>query len=159
MNNTDKICRILDEIKLNLEQFEKETIEIISCDAENIEPHTQKRVDITKTVDILFSRIDEICKHMEDGDEIRKIIRNVSLFTEVSEDKEKIFMKSQEIFSVFTRIKDSDIQAVNRINLEKEILIKKIKETNNGQQAKAAKFSVGVDDGAKKHFGDEIKKI
>ena len=159
MNNTDKICSILNEIKLNLEKFEKETIEIISCDTENIEFHTQKRVDITKNIDGLFSQIDDICSQMKDGDEIRKIIRNVSLFTEVSEDTEKIFMKSQEIFSVFTRIKDSDIQAVNRINLEKEILIKKIKETNNGQQAKAAKFAVGLDDGTKKYLGDDIKKI
>ena len=90
---------------------------------------------------------------------IKKIIRNVTLFTEVDNPLEQIFIKSQQIFSVFTRIKDSDIQAVDRINLEKEILIEKIKETNNGQQAKASKFAVGLDDGAKKHLGSGINKI
>ena len=96
---------------------------------------------------------------MENGEKIKKMIRNVSLYTNVNKDEEPVFLKAQEIFSVFTRIKDSDVQAVDRINIEKEMLIKKIKDTNNGQQAKAAKFSVGVDDGMKKHFEEEKKLI
>ena len=155
----EKICSLLDEIKNCLLNFEKETMDIISCNVEDIEKHTQNRVDITQKLDSLFGEIDSICENMENGDDIKKMIRNVSLYTNVKKEEEKVFLKSQEIFSVFTRIKDSDVQAVDRINIEKEMLIKKIKDTNNGQQAKAAKFSVGVDDGMKKHFDEEKKLI
>ena len=159
MNDMEKICNLLDEIKNCLLNFEKETMDIISCNVEDIEKHTQNRVDITQKLDSLFGEIDSICENMENGDDIKKMIRNVSLYTNVKKEEEKVFLKSQEIFSVFTRIKDSDVQAVDRINIEKEMLIKKIKDTNNGQQAKAAKFSVGVDDGMKKHFDEEKKLI
>lgn len=155
----EKICSLLDEIKNCLLDFEKETMDIISCNIEDIEEHTRKRVDITQKLDEIFKEIDLICENMENGEKIKKMIRNVSLYTNVNKDEEPVFLKAQEIFSVFTRIKDSDVQAVDRINIEKEMLIKKIKDTNNGQQAKAAKFSVGVDDGMKKHFEEEKKLI
>lgn len=153
------ICGLLDEIKKLLVDFEKETIEILSCDADNIEGHTECRVNITGELDILIKKIDDICDNMENGAAIRKIIRNVSAYTDVSGDEEEIFLKAQEIFSLLNRIKDSNVQAVDRINLEKELLMKKIREANQGQQAKAAKFSVGVDDGVKKHFSREKKTI
>ena len=159
MENTYKICELLDKIKFQLEKFEEITIEIITCDIDNIENLTNKRVETVHTIDSFFKQIDEICSDMKKGGEIRKIIRNVKLFTEVDDDLEDIYIKSQNIFSIYTRIKDSDIQALNRINLEKQVLLKKIKEENNTQQAKAAKFAVGLDDGARKYLGDGIKKI
>lgn len=159
MNASEQICELLDSVKEKLVRFEKETIEILSCDMEKIEGHTENRVSITKELDVIFGQIDDICSTMENGAKIRKIIKNVSAFTDVAPEEEEIFLKAQEIFSVLNRIKDSDIQAVDRINLEKEMLIRKIKQTNRGQEAKAAKFSVGTDDGGKKHFGESGKSI
>ena len=79
----EKICGLLDKIKDYLLEFEKETIEIITCDSEAIEEHSQNRVTITEKMDSVFKVIDEICKDMERGGEIRKIIRNVADFTTV----------------------------------------------------------------------------
>ena len=159
MNETDRICEILDEINQHLEEYEKETISIISCDVDEIEGHTAERVEITKKIRHCFDLTDEICKEIPQGEEIKKIIKNKAVFSEISQNLENVFRKSEKIHSVYTRIKDSEVQAVDRINREKEEILVNIKKTNNGQQAKAAKFAVGLDDGARKHLGSGVKNV
>jgi hypothetical protein len=159
-DNLKEICLILDSIKENLLEFERETINIISCDIDSIQNHTENRVSITSKMDESFKKIDEICSSMEKGSEIRKIIRNVSNYSSVEPENEPVFLKAQSIFSIVNRIKDSDIQAVDRINLEKNILLKKIKDINNGQEAKASKFKIGTsNDGSKLHFNNNSKSV
>ncbi len=154
----EKICGLLDIIKEYLLEFEKETIEIITCDSESIEGHSQNRVTITEKMDVVFKQIDEICKDMERGAEIRKIIKNVALFTSVDPELEPVFFKAQNIFSLLSRIKDSDIQAYGRVNLERDALLKKIREMNSGQEAKAAKFKIGTDTNENKAYLGFSKK-
>ena len=127
-DNLKGICLILDSIKENLLEFERETINIISCDIDSIQNHTENRVSITSKMDESFKKIDEICSSMEKGLEIRKIIRNVSNYSSVEPENEPVFLKAQSIFSIVNRIKDSDIQAVDRINLEKNIISNSLKQ-------------------------------
>ena len=154
----EKICGLLDKIKDYLLEFEKETIEIITCDSEAIEEHSQNRVTITEKMDSVFKVIDEICKDMERGGEIRKIIRNVADFTTVDPELEPGFFKAQSIFSLLSRLKDSDVQAFSRVNIEKDMLLKKIREMNTGQEAKAAKFKIGTDTNENKAYLGFSKK-
>ena len=155
-----RICGLLDEIKSELLCFEQETIEIISCDTDSIEEHTENRVKITEKMDVVFKEIDRICIDMDGGAEIRKIIRNVSMFTTVEPRFEPVFFKAQGIFSILNRIKDSDVQAIGRINIEREVLLKKIREMNNGQEAKASKFAAGTDlSFNSRYFGQSKKTV
>ena len=96
---------------------------------------------------------------MDGGDRIRKMIKSSRDLTEVNEDEERIYLKAQEIFSLLNRIRDSDVQAVDRIDLEKAQLLSQIKAENNGVSAKAARFAVGTDDGRRKFVGYGGKKI
>ena len=109
-------------------------------------------------MDSVFKVIDEICKDMERGGEIRKIIRNVADFTTVDPELEPVFFKAQSIFSLLSRLKDSDVQAFSRVNIEKDMLLKKIREMNTGQEAKAAKFKIGTDTNENKAYLGFSKK-
>lgn len=155
----EKICELLDQIKEKLLRFEQETIEIMSCDIDDIEGHTDNRVTITKELDRIFGRIEVLCSEIEEGDRIRKIIKSTPDFTEVRPDEEQVYLKAQEVFSLLNRIKDSDVQAVDRIDLEKTRLLAQIKAENTGTTAKAARFAVGADDGRRKFVGYGGKKI
>lgn len=155
----EKICELLDELKEKLLKFEQETIEIMNCDIDDIEGHSFNRVMITRELDKVFARIEVLCSEMDGGDRIRKMIKSSRDLTEVNEDEERIYLKAQEIFSLLNRIRDSDVQAVDRIDLEKAQLLSQIKAENNGVSAKAARFAVGTDDGRRKFVGYGGKKI
>ncbi|MBO6141497.1 MAG: hypothetical protein J6O40_06855 [Ruminococcus sp.] len=155
-----KIIELLDEIKGKLLIFEQETIEIMSCDIDDIEPHSNNRLKITKELDKLFGHIELLCSEMgEDGDRVRRIIKSSRDLTETAPDEEAIYFKMQELISLLNRIKDSDVQAIDRIELEKDNLLGKIKAENKGAGAKAAKFIVGTNDGRQKYVGTGGKLV
>lgn len=155
-----KIIELLDKIKERLLVFEQETIDIMSCDLDDIEEHSNNRVKITAELDKIFSHIELLCSEMEeDGDRVRRIIKSSRDLTEVAPDEEAIYFKMQEIGSLINRIKDSDVQAVDRIGLEKEALLGRIKAENKGAGAKAAKFIVGTNDGRQKYVGTGGKLV
>ena len=158
-DSINKICEFLNEILNQLLEFERETMEIMYCDVDSILRHTENRVSITHNIDNIFSEIEKICNQIRDGEELWKIIKNVSAYTKVKPEHEDVFFKAQQIFSIVNRIKDSDVQAVSRINFEKDVLIKKIREINKGQGAKASKFMVGTEKGGNKHFLGNNKTI
>lgn len=155
-----KIIELLDKIKDRLLVFEQETIDILSCDVDEIEEHSDNRVKITHELDRVFDHIELLCSEMEeDGDRVRRIIRSSRDLTEVAPDEEAIYFKMQEIGSLINRIKDSDVQAVDRIDREKDGLLGKIKAENTGAGAKAAKFMVGTNDGRQKYVGTGGKLV
>ncbi|MBR6336110.1 MAG: hypothetical protein IKR76_00095 [Ruminococcus sp.] len=155
-----KIIELLDKIKDRLLFFEQETIDILSCDVDEIEEHSDNRVKITHELDRVFDHIELLCSEMEeDGDRVRRIIRSSRDLTEVAPDEEAIYFKMQEIGSLINRIKDSDVQAVDRIDREKDGLLGKIKAENTGAGAKAAKFMVGTNDGRQKYVGTGGKLV
>ena len=155
-----KIIELLDEIKGKLLIFEQETREIMSCDIDDIEPHSNNRLKITKELDKLFGHIELLCSEMgEDGDRVRRIIKSSRDLTETAPDEEAIYFKMQELISLLNRIKDSDVQAIDRIELEKDNLLGKIKAENKGAGAKAAKFIVGTNDGRQKYVGTGGKLV
>lgn len=155
-----KIIELLDEIKGKLLIFEQETIEIMSCDIDDIEPHSNNRLKITKELDKLFGHIELLCSEMgEDGDRVRRIIKSSRDLTETAPDEEAIYFKMQELISLLNRIKDSDVQAIDRIELEKDNLLGRIKAENKGAGAKAAKFIVGTNDGRQKYVGTGGKLV
>ena len=155
-----KIIELLDEIKGKLLVFEQETIEIMGCDIDDIEPHSNNRLKITKELDKLFGHIELLCSEMgEDGDRVRRIIKSSRDLTETAPDEEAIYFKMQELISLLNRIKDSDVQAIDRIELEKDNLLGRIKAENKGAGAKAAKFIVGTNDGRQKYVGTGGKLV
>ena len=155
-----KIIETLDKVKERLLVFEQETIEIMGCDIDDIEAHSFNRVKITKELDKLFGHIELLCSEMgSDGDRVRRLIKSSRDLTETAPDEEAIYFKMQELISLLNRIKDSDVQALDRIDLEKTALLGKIKAENKGTGAKAAKFIVGTNDGRQKYVGTGGKLI
>ena len=155
-----KILETLDMVKEKLLTFERETIEIMGCDIDEIEAHSSNRVKITKELDKLFGHIELLCSEMgDDGDRVRRLIKSSRDLTEAAPDEEAIYFKMQELISLLNRIKDSDVQALDRIDLEKAALLGKIKAENTGTGAKAAKFMIGTNDGRQKYVGTGGKLI
>lgn len=155
----DRIIQELDKIKDELLKYEQITIDMISCDIDEIEPHSRERMTITGKIDKVFGRIDLLLSEMDGGERVRSIIRSSKDLTEIAPDEEKVYFKTQEIVSLIHRIKDSDVQVIDRIDLEKSGLLDKIKEENKGTGAKAAKFMVGTNEGRQKFVGYGGKMI
>ena len=53
----DRILKELDSLKEVLLEYEQLTIEMISCDIDEIEPHSEGRMSLTKKMDKVFDRI------------------------------------------------------------------------------------------------------
>ncbi len=155
----DRILKELDSLKEVLLEYEQLTIEMISCDIDEIEPHSEGRMSLTKKMDKVFDRIDILCSEMDNGERVRSIIRSSKDLTEVAPDEEAVYFKTQEVISLINRIKDSDVQVIDRIDLEKTCLLGKIKAENKGTGAKAAKFIVGTNEGRQKFVGYGGKTI
>jgi len=78
----------------------------------------------------------------------------------LSEDGKVIFDLRLKFKSIAVRIQEMEQEITERISIEKDKLLIKIKENNSGQNAKAAKFfTAGMTNGGNMFFPENKKRI
>ncbi len=142
MKNIEEITVNQKQINDLMREYEDLSRKLLSCEVDDIMPVIQKRERISVIITGLSNKITELCSEDKTGNEIAAY-KNSCLRSDLPEEMLPIFDLRQEFNSIAFRVKNIDAEATERIEYEKEKLIKKIKDNNNGQNAKASKFLNG----------------
>lgn len=159
MEKINEIFGICDIIEDNFLILEKETLEILSCEPEQIEQHTVNRVELLEKNKKLFDEIFEFCDTLENGEIVKSAVKNTAVRDDLSEEEKSVFDHFTQVYAVVHRIVNVDKQVSERIKREHSRVVEKIKEMNASHQSKVGKFYSASDTGAKKHLGNTFGKV
>ncbi len=122
-------------------EYEKQTQCILVCDVDDIETHVSRRQALIEKIDGIDACVEETCcKNEPDLALLYRAVQNKCAMEELPQNMVCVFRAGQEVFAVANRIRETEIQAMQRLELEKERLLERIKEVNRSTTAKAAKY-------------------
>ena len=159
MNVFSEIFEITETIRKNFEALEAETNAILSCPPEDIEAHTENRVNYLEENKKLYDEIFAFCAVTENGEELKGAVKNTAEREQLSEDFRKVFDGFQEVYAIVHRVVNIDSQVTERIERERERILEQIKNMNEGQEAKAAKFYAASQSGSEMHVPDTKRSV
>jgi len=157
MENIEKIIENQEKINDLMKKYEETTRKMLSCDFDEILGLTEQRTVISKKIDMLNSEILGLC-----GEKTQEYMAysNMCDRSILSEDGKVIFDLRLKFKSIAVRIQEMEQEITERISIEKDKLLIKIKENNSGQNAKAAKFfTAGMTNGGNMFFPENKKRI
>lgn len=140
MTNAEKICGLYDEMREILEDYEKNTNSLLTCGVDEVLMFLEKRQVCADKIDVINNRILDLCSLDETG-MTKKASDNSCSRDELDEDLVIVFDARQSVNPIVNRVKKKDLQIIDRIAVEKEKLMRKIRENNKSNAAKASKYS------------------
>lgn len=157
MDKFEKIIEIQGKINDLMKKYEDYTRKLLVCDIDEISGYIGSRNMIIKKIDILNNEILEMC----DKNSFEYLAyKNLCDRSELTDNLKEIFDLRQEFNGIAARVKSMDPEITERISIEKDKLLVKIKKNNTGQNAKAAKyFNAGLSQGSNIYFPENKKKI
>ena len=157
MTDISKIYDLISEKKNCLLEFENYTEKMLVCTSEELNILVGNREIAIEKMKNIDEEIQEICKNSEKNEILLKILFGKISAQDIPSEFVEIYDKNMQIRAVASRIKETDIQAMNRIKIEQEKALEKIKSMNQGSEAKAAKFVMSGS--AAKVFPSRLGKI
>ncbi|MGN0620315.1 MAG: hypothetical protein ACI4I9_00470 [Porcipelethomonas sp.] len=157
----ENIAEITDyQAKINKLMLEYEGIsrKLLECTIDEIPVLIKNREDLSVSITAMSDRINVLCSEDETGMAL-SAYKNSCLRSELSDELKQIFDLRQEFNSIAFRIKNLNYEITGRIELEKNKLLEKIIENNNGQNAKAAKYLNGGMTTGKNIYFPKNKKL
>ena len=157
MTDISKIYDLISEKKNCLLEFENCTEKMLVCTSEELNSLVGNRDIAIEKMKNIDEEIQEICRNSEKNEILLKILFGKISAQDVPSEFAEIYDKNMQIRAAASRIKETDIQAMNRIKIEQEKALEKIKSMNKGSEAKAAKFVMSGS--ASKVFPSRLGKI
>lgn len=157
MENIEKIIENQKKLLILIQKYEDKTRSLLECDIDEIESLVNARGSIIERIDELTNEILSICN--DDSFEYFAF-KNKCERDDLPDNIKEIFDLRQEFNSYAIRARNMDPEIIEKININRDSLLIKIKENNSGQTAKAAKyFSAGLSQGQNIYFPENKKKI
>ncbi|MFT3951787.1 MAG: hypothetical protein QM689_07600 [Oscillospiraceae bacterium] len=125
-------------------EFERETDALLVCPFEEIEAHMNRRGALSAQIDGVYEELYRRCGTSVMGEAFRDAVANRSERESLPAAAQPVFDAAQKIFTVIHRILITDEQVNARLNAEKQIILKKIRDFNTGAHAQAVKFLSGT---------------
>lgn len=142
---TAQICSCFDEIVEVLLEMEKEIGELYVCSPDDVDISVERINKYREITDEIFTEIDSLCAEDETG-ELKKATEPLTDRKDVAEEYVEVFEKRQEVNAVAYRISAAIPMVQDRLKKSMDRVLEEIKENNNGQSAKAAKFYSAVNE-------------
>ncbi len=157
MENFEIIIEIQKKLLILIKKYEDASRKLLECDIDEITNHVNTRESIINRIAELTNQI--YCQCDEDSPE-RLAFKNKCDRSSLPDNLKEIFDLRQEFNSYAVRARDMDPEITERITINRELLLEKIKKINSGQTAKAAKyFNSGITEGKNVYFPENKKKI
>lgn len=155
MEKLDQVGSILGEELEVLISFEAATQRMLTCDTERLEEEMRQRDQLMERLQRLDKELAELCGEAgEEGEAVFAAARGRGEPDAMPGELLEIYNKALELRAVLGRFPESEMQALMRLRLEQEKVLMKIKATNQGSTAKAARFfSVGSGQGRGSRLG------
>lgn len=131
MDRIIQLCTLLEK-KIDLfSEYEKDTLELIKCEPEDMEHYTIHREALANEIDDLQEEIGRLC----DADPNAKLLydtTNAKLpYSQVPPEWHPVFERAQNMLSVISRIQQSDKQIIERMEKIREDAQDKIKQNQH----------------------------
>jgi hypothetical protein len=142
MKITKNIKKILTEKLENLSEYQKITESALNySEFADVLSIIDSRDDVINAIINIDSELNEV------DEETKILLKNACNFGELAPEEQEIFSLSLSINTVISHIKALDAQLIEKIELDKQEVAKQIREQNQGQNAKAARyFKAGMRD-------------
>lgn len=155
--NIKKIIHIQKILLILIKKYESKTRQLLDCDVDKISELVSSRGSILNRIGVL-SR--ETLKYCDVNSLEYQAFTNKCSRGELPDELKEIFDLRQEFNIYGARAHSMDPEIIERIQITREDLLKKIKENNSGVTAKAAKYyNSGFDQGKNFYFPENKKKI
>ncbi len=140
MTSLLQIQEVLQKKQQYLTQFEEATQQMLFCPIEQLEDLVSERQRLIEKMDDLEKNLDALCRENADQVLLSLILTGKGDAGEIPERLQPIYEEAIKIRTVASRLRQSDRQASLRLKTEQKRVLKKIKEMNQGANAKAARF-------------------
>jgi len=141
MVKIEEVVGILEEERKVLLDFEAVTQEMLTCGTERLEGMVRERQRLLERLQGLEEELAGLCgEDTENGEAVFAAARGRGEPSEMQGELLEVYRKALELRAVLSRFPESEVQARMRVRLEQEKLLTKIKATNRGSAAKAARF-------------------
>ena len=131
MDTITQICLLLEQKKNKFLEYEQATMEMLHCDADDIEEYITKRGILANEIDGISEEIGRVCNQEPNGQLYFQAAAAAVNFDEILPEMHPIYELGQQTRSVVARIMNSDKQVVERLELLKAEALAKIKENQN----------------------------
>ncbi|MDL2252734.1 hypothetical protein LJC49_01495 [Ruminococcaceae bacterium OttesenSCG-928-I18] len=131
MDTIGQICVLLEKKKEKFNDYEKYTLEMLHCGADDIENYITQRAEIATEIDELTEEIGRICDGEANGDVFFRTASSKINYDEVPPELHPVFEAGQQVRSVANRILQSEKQVLERLESLKEEARSKIRENQN----------------------------
>ncbi|MGN1482013.1 hypothetical protein [Porcipelethomonas sp.] len=157
MEKVEKIIENQKKINSFMEKYEDYTRKLLGCSIDDITKYINAREELISKIDISNKEILSLC---EENSFEYMAYKNLCGRGELPDTYTEIFDLRQNFNSILARVKSMEPEIIERITIEREKVLKKIKENNSGQNAKAAKFfNAGISSGQNMFFPENKKQI
>lgn len=157
MENLEKIVNNQKKINELMSKYEEITRKLIECEIDEILSLVDKRNDIALKISRLNN---EILSCFDENSVEYMAYKNTCSRDELSDELKIFFDLRQTFYKFAVQIQSMNPEITERIKIEKDKLLKKIKDNNSGQTAKAAKFyNAGFSQGDKLFFPKNNRRI
>lgn len=156
---TKKIAEIYDKLvkkERMFSDYEAITKKMLICEFEEMSSLTEKRFEISQEIDKLDSEILILCE----GDSLlRSAVRNSCNRDEVPEEMCGIFDQSQKIFAIINRIRNDELEIIQRLEINKLKIKEKIKATKGTHQIVNYLNAAGARPASGVLLGSKFRKV
>lgn len=157
MENFEIIIENQKKLLILIKKYEDASRKLLECSIDEITNFVNTRESIVNRIDELTCDIFNLCD--EDSPEYLAF-KNKCERESLPDNIKEIFDLRQEFNSYAVRAHNMNPEIIERININRDNLLEKIKTINSGQTAKAAKyFNSGMTAGKNIYFPENKKKI
>lgn len=150
MSELSKITEIMEQKRQLLSSIEDATQEMITCHSQKLEDLMIRREKLVSELKKSDEELKKLCEEREDG----AAILDASVGKGDAGAYPEVYGSAQQHRAIFRRLRESELQAMLRLKQEQLEILEKIKATNHGGAAKAARFfSVGSSQGGFSRLG------
>ncbi len=126
-----KLCSLLEEKKGRFLMYEKATLDLLICDAEDIEKYITKRSELATEIEGIDEELLRTYSSADNAVLLEKIVKARMDFEQVPSEYQMVFYASQAVRSVAGRIQQSDKQVVERLQKLRVQALESVKKNQN----------------------------
>lgn len=155
----EQLTMLLDDAELDLLDLELATQEMTVIRADGVATCLRQRSECYQRLRETMAEIDRLADEDESG-ALKPALNPSTNFEDVPEELQPIHEQRLALNAIICRILALEKQAAGHIEMEREKLLRRIRENNEGQSAKASRFLGAVkNDGDRVHFPAKSKQI
>ena len=131
MDVIGQVCILLEKKKEQFNEYERCTLEMLHCEADDVENYITQRGAIANEIDEITEEIGRICDNFPGGALLFETASAKVNFEDIPPEFGPVFEAGQQVRSVAYRISESEKQALERLTSLKEEARAKIRENQN----------------------------